>query len=527
MKKIIYSIVVSMIFVACNDYLDTVPSKGDNEVINRSEQIEALLNNSSIFNAKTSVVVSSSDDIGLTIDMLDQIGWLSESYLGGLVFSVDDIANNQWGDEVWEDGFKKVFTANLILNDLDNVEDLNDQSRQAYIAEARFMRAMANWNLVQTYCVPYAQENLNEPGLPLKQSTDYEESMIRSSIQDTYAFILADLQAALETPVSDVDLRWRVSKPAVQAMLARYYLFTQDYAQAAQYAQEALKSTKATLQDYNSLKLVENNLWNPSSGKENKVYYSELYQYAPNQMADYQENYYSQYFAVNSGNYLIPSESLIALYDQENDLRFKQFFVRYGLWDTGLSGFGDDILYCKFKHYISGDEVQSGPTVPEMLLTAAEALARQNKVSEAMQYLNKLRRARIRQGAELVDLSADSQDEAISLILEERHREMPFVMRWFDIRRLAFNETTADDVTVERTFYAASNNVVDYSMVYKYTLPVKSKRYAIPLTNLEITRSGNQLVQNNYTDGDILKEKVEINKDEDDERNEEDWNYDE
>ena len=162
-----------------------------------------------------------------------------------------------------------------------------------------------------------------------------------------------------------------------------------------------------------------------------------------------------------------------------------------------------------------------------MLLTAAEALARQNKVSEAMQYLNKLRRARIRQGAELVDLSADSQDEAISLILEERHREMPFVMRWFDIRRLAFNETTADDVTVERTFYATSNNVIDYSMVYKYTLPVKSKRYAIPLTNLEITRSGNQLVQNNYTAGDILKEKVEINKDEDDERNEEDWNYDE
>ena len=114
MKKIIYSIVVSMIFVACNDYLDTVPSKGDNEVINRSEQIEALLNNSSIFNAKTSVVVSSSDDIGLTIDMLDQIGWLSESYLGGLVFSVDDIANNQWGDEVWEDGFKKELGADLL-----------------------------------------------------------------------------------------------------------------------------------------------------------------------------------------------------------------------------------------------------------------------------------------------------------------------------------------------------------------------------------------------------------------------------
>jgi len=31
-----------------------------------------------------------------------------------------------------------------------------------------------------------------------------------------------------------------------------------------------------------------------------------------------------------------------------------------------------------------------------------------------------------------------------------------------------------------------------------YTLPLKSPRYALPLNELEIKRSGNQLVQNEY-----------------------------
>ena len=157
----------------------------------------------------------------------------------------------------------------------------------------------------------------------------------------------------------------------------------------------------------------------------------------PTGLADYQENYYSQYFAVSSGNYMIPSgDHLLALYDHDNDLRYEQFFGKHTLWNIWVGGFGDDILYRKF-YYIYEDQVQSGPTVPEMLLTAAEALARQNQVSEAMGFVSQLapRKARMRAGEQGIELEAGSQEEAIRLILDERHREMPFVMRWFDIRR--------------------------------------------------------------------------------------------
>ena len=61
-----------------------------------------------------------------------------------------------------------------------------------------------------------------------------------------------------------------------------------------------------------------------------------------------------------------------------------------------------------------------------------------------------------------------TQQNAIEKILEERHREMPFIMRWFDIRRLAYNETDFDDVTVERDFYEVSDNSVNDGVFAHY-----------------------------------------------------------
>lgn len=190
-------------------------------------------------------------------------------------------------------------------------------------------------------------------------------------------------------------------------------------------------------------------------------------------------------------------------------MRFKHFFNKYALWEQGIGGFGDDILYHKFK-----DKIQAGPTVPEMLLTEAEVLARQGKWQEAMPLVNTLRQARISQDADDIDLSADNQEEAVKAILEERHREMPFVMRWWDVRRLSCNETTYDDVTLERTFYRVSDNAVDDSELDHYVLPVGSKRYAQPIINLEVTRSNGQIEQNTYDEGSVQITQLEMPDDE-------------
>ena len=139
----------------------------------------------------------------------------------------------------------------------------------------------------------------------------------------------------------------------------------------------------------------------------------------------------------------------------------------------------------------------ASPTIAEMYLTKAEALARQGSWNEAMNVIQTLRVSRFMEGSDF-SLSATSQSEALTEILKERRRELPFVMRWYDIRRFAYNETPEDDVELRRTFYTIENGEVDFNTTKEYILSVKSNRYAQPILTQEIQRSRGQIQQNQY-----------------------------
>lgn len=508
MKKIIYFMTALVLggtmLTSCNDYLDTVQSKGNDEVLTSGKQVEALFANSEMFNTKSIGNVYASDDYGLTTDIFDALGYVDENICNAMTWNITDLVNNPYGDEAWSAEYQKIFNANLVLNNLEELTDASEEAKNEYAAQAHMLRAMAMWSLVNTYCLPYSAQNASSLGLSLKQTTSYEEDMTRATLQQTYDFILADLDEAAKTANTTIagNKRWWVSRPAVAAMKARVYLFMQDYDKAATYAREALQCSDAQLDDYNQLgyRVAQVSL----DGEMQDVSYSELYRYGDNQVANYKENYLSEYYSI-AYYALIPSEELVSLYDQDNDLRYRQFFNKYALWEQGIGGFGDDLLYHKFK-----DRIQSGPTVPEMLLTEAEALARGGKWQEAMPLVNQLRQARIDKDADCINLSAANQEEAVKAILDERHREMPFVMRWWDVRRLSCNETGYDDVTLERTFYRVSDDAVDDSELDHYVLPVGSKRYAQPIIHLEVTRSNGQIEQNAYDEGSVQITQLEM-----------------
>lgn len=489
---------IAIILSSCNSYLSEYPNKGSNQPLTTSAQVEALINNSQWLTSLSYATAYSSDDFKSTPEMYDAASSIyATDMLPQYIWAIDDIETSG-SDELWNEQFNRIFTANLILNDIDEVKDLTDTNRTEYLAQAHFLRAMAYWQLVNIYCQPYAADNLQSLGLPLKQTTSYEESLTRATLKETYQFIENDLKEALNTNKSDIDNRWLVSKPAVQAMLARFYLFTEDYSQAVSYATEALKSNKVTLQDYNELGHVEGSVWSNNTGNTITVEYPEFYGYSPLQYTAYKELYYSEMYKIVSSPRLIPSETLVSLFDKDNDLRYQQFFVKSGTVEYGLEGFGDDLLYRQFYYSNSySDMMPSGPSISEMLLTLAEAEAREGNYEQSMNTVNKLREKRMVTGSNY-QLTATSKEEAIKQILDERHREMPFMMRWMDIRRLAYNEDSNDDVTITRTFYKVRNRVVDTSSTETYTLPIKSKRYAQPLLNVEISRSNGQLKQNEY-----------------------------
>ena len=521
---------------SCNEFLDEVPSRGDNEVLNRGEQVKNLFANSNNYYTPVDFLVASTDDYGMTMDVFDALGYLDVPSLSGMSWAPEGL-DVFMSDELWSKQYNKIFTANAVINDIDNITDVTAEEKAEYLAHAHFVRALAYWELVNVYCLPYAEENLNALGLPLKVSTHTDEDLTRASLKDTYAFIEADLKEALKSPRTDVveGERWLVSQPAAKALMARFYLFTGDYAQAAKYADESLSSQTVTLLDYNQLTTYDmdkggGGFWGdqefgdeefPEGDEEggegeevggdgedwpeeggNILTFCETYNWGAYQFVDYQEIFYPQFYTVTATVNLLASQELTDLYDKDNDLRYINLFVENGLVDYWVYGFND---VCNYHLFTSRNQwgqqmdvfLGASPTVAEMYLTKAEALARQGSWSEAMNVIQTLRASRFVDGSDY-SLSATSQSEALTEILKERRRELPFLMRWYDIRRFAYNETPNDDVELRRTFYTIENGEVDFNTVKEYVLPVKSRRYAQPILTQEIQRSRGQMQQNQY-----------------------------
>lgn len=515
---------VMSVVSSCGDFFDEVPSRGDNEVLNRGEQVKNLFANSNNYYTPVDFLVASTDDYGMTMDVFDALGYLDVPSLSGMSWALEGL-DVFMTDELWTKQYNKIFTANAVINDIDNVTDVTDEERAEYLAHAHFVRALAYWELANVYCLPYAEENKDALGLPLKVTTHTDENLSRASIADTYAFIEADLKEALKSPRTDVvkGERWLVSQPAAKALMARFYLFKGDYVQAAKYADEALSSQTATLIDYNQLTTYDmdkggGNSWdedwdggdeNLEEGDEeypeiesNILTFCETYNYGSNQFVDYQEVFYPQFYTVTATVNLLASQDLTDLYDKNNDLRYIDLFVENGLVDYWIYGFKD---ICNYHQFSSRNQwgqqmdvfLGASPTVAEMYLTKAEALSRQGNWNEAMDVIRQLRSKRFVQGSDY-SLYVENQSEALAEILKERRRELPFVMRWYDIRRFAYNETLEDDVELHRVFYTIEGGDVDFNTTKEYILPIKSKRYAQPILTQEILRSHGQIQQNQY-----------------------------
>lgn len=122
-----------------------------------------------------------------------------------------------------------------------------------------------------------------------------------------------------------------------------------------------------------------------------------------------------------------------------------------------------------YKERIGTNETRNlGPSVPEMMLIKAEALARANNITDAMNMVNALRQKRFTT-ANYTAVSATSANDALVQVIKEKQREF-FCrgLRWFDMRRL--KDDPLFSRTITRTFKGTT-----------YTLVPSSNRYVFPI----------------------------------------------
>jgi len=493
------------LFASCKKFLEEAPSKTSSLVVKTTAQIDALLNNqNSFYTEGNRTAIYSTDDFGLTTDLYNG-GRGVFSSMAGIQFTYwdtqylpDDTREGFWSGE-----YKKIFTANLALVNLDKVTG-TDTEKAVIKADAHFIRAYSYWVLANTYCLPYTEQNKNEQGLPIKTSTSFEEPLARQPLDKVYALIEADLAEALKTPLSLTQSgkprHWRASKAGVNAFAARYYLNRNNNAKAIEYANAALADYNV-LVDYNTeMKYGKDQSITINSGTPTaqtlilKYPYTHDNQTDQTDMIGWKEFLYYRMLSHESWWY-IPSADLLNLYDKTNDLRYVYHIVEGYSYDRGMSKPAYD--YPGYIFFFK-DRIPSGPTVAEVLLTKAEAQARSNDPSGAMNTLNILRAKRMKPGP-WVNLVASGKDDAIKKIAEERRRELPFTQRWFDIRRYNNNDDPNDDVILTKSFYPFNASTVLFNEPVKtYSLPKNSRRYAAPIPRTEIISSNGAIEQNTY-----------------------------
>lgn len=495
--------VIALGFFSCKKFLDEKPSKTSSLVVTTTDQLNALLNNYNTFYREGNrTAIYSTDDNGLNIPLYDARP--STFSLAVVEFTLWDkeYLPDDGRESFWSGEYKKIFNANMVLAYVDKVSG-SDADKAALKADAHLIRAYSYFELANTYCLPYTDANKDALGLPLKTTVSFEEPVTRAPLHEVYELMEADIQEALKTTIplvqNGVPHNWRANIAAANGFAARYYLNLSNYTEALKFANTALNAY-SQLVDYNT----EMHFGRPSTitidaGTPNQQSVTLEFPYTHDNQSDmtdmigWKEFLYFRMLYHESWWY-IPSQSLLDLYDKDNDLRYKYHIVENYSYDRGMTkpaySYPGYIFFFK-------DRVPSGPTTAEMYLIKAECLARAGDVGGAMTAVNMLHSKRVLTGAPA--LAAGTKEEAIRVVLEERRREMPYSARWFDIRRLNNNEDPNDDVVLSKTFYPyTSSSVLMDQAPMEYSLPKGSKRFAAPLPRTEMISSQGVIEQNNY-----------------------------
>lgn len=442
-QKYHFIIIVSLILIGCEGFLDSRP---DIKLVvpETLDDVQSLLNNENrnyypayYYLGSDEIYYTDANFLNLSIDDRNHYIWLANPY---------EVTSN---NADWWLTYGAIFHLNHILVVLSNIEtesefDLDRLNKLK--GTTHFLRAYQYFGLLQIFAQPYISSTASTtPGVPLKLTDDVKTIVQRSSIQEGYDQIEADLDIAYQLLPEFENFKSKGSKIAVDALRARMYLAMRRYDDALTYATRVLNA-QSDLINYNDLNLSDPNIF-PRFNEE-VIFHS---------------HHPSLGFLSSSNSFIDPE--LYAAYSSD-DLRKSIFFVDRTNGNVShvnsYSGY-----YLRFN----------GLATDEMYLIVAECQARNGQVDLSMQTLNTMLETRWKTGT-FVPYTASSAAEAMEIILLERRKQLVLRgLRWQDLRRL--NQEPEYTVTLTRVIQGQT-----------YTLPPNDPRYVLLIPPNEIEISG-------------------------------------
>ncbi|MDB0601538.1 RagB/SusD family nutrient uptake outer membrane protein [Tenacibaculum maritimum] len=253
-NKIIYILlgILSIFVSSCESSLDIAPegSLTGGVVLSNAALAEGVLvgaygrmRNDAAFNGTTQLTQEWMSD---NIDFKGSFPTFQE------IRDYTTIADNGSVSGYWRNLYDVISPANFLINKLPttDIPDLSEAERERIIAEAKFIRAITNFNLVNLFAQPFQVSNGSNLGIPL--IVDFFEGDLslfqlpRSTVNEVHAAIEKDLLEAIPE-LLEVTSRGRASKGAAKALLARLYLYRDEFSKAADYANQVIQSSRYEL----------------------------------------------------------------------------------------------------------------------------------------------------------------------------------------------------------------------------------------------------------------------------------------
>ncbi|ASV31037.1 RagB/SusD family nutrient uptake outer membrane protein [Maribacter cobaltidurans] len=339
-------------------------------------------------------------------------------------------------ESTWRDYFSVVFRANVLLQKIEEADSEPVENKDQYISEAKFLRALAYFDLVRIYG--------DVPMITSAISIEESYSKGRISFDRIYEEIiipdLLDAEIGLPVTYTGSDIG-RATRGAAKALLGKVYLTRKDFPKAEVKLQEVTTLGYALLPNYNDLfdytkdehhseYIFDIEYLNGGQGLGSRFTNS----FVPKSPQNHADNFFGIKGGV--GEFNTPTFDLFYAFEEidprrtitvdsvyyDNDgipHKFIQIATFTQKYITPVASLNDSPANWKVLRYA------------DVLLMYAEALNENGKTDQALEYLNQ-----VRTRVELAGYSGLTQDETRNKIYDERRFELGMEgHRWFDLVR--------------------------------------------------------------------------------------------
>jgi hypothetical protein len=148
-------------------------------------------------------------------------------------------------DNFFRKAYQAIYGTNVVI---ENLEEGESADLDQVLGENYFLRAMVHFDLVNVFGRPYAHDGGASPGVMIRDNTDINDLPGRSTVKETYEFIIGDLEKAAALMGSTKSSSF-ASKEVAYALLSRVYLYMENNGKAIEYADMVMNSGRYELMD--------------------------------------------------------------------------------------------------------------------------------------------------------------------------------------------------------------------------------------------------------------------------------------